>query len=85
MPTLDSEIELLEVFSKANVIAITLNHENMTDIELEKSIENYEFVYDLPATDVLKHGTEKLIQTLYKVFPELVHANYCNDISKIRN
>jgi len=71
MPTLESEIELIEVFSKANVIAITINHEDMTDEELEKTIRKYEYEYELPTTDILKHGCGKLIKQLFEVFPEL--------------
>ncbi len=71
MPTLESEIELLEVFSKSPVIAITLNHEDMTDEEVNKTIIEYEYKYELPTTDVLKYGSDKLVQTLFDVFPEL--------------
>jgi len=71
MPDLKSEIELLEVFSQSPVIAITLNHEDMTDEEVNKTIVEYEYKYELPTTDVLKHGSDKLIQALFDVFPEL--------------
>ena len=71
MPTLESEIELLEVFSKSQVIAITLNHEDMTDDEVKNTIVEYEYKYELPTTDVLKHGSDKLVQTLLELFPEL--------------
>jgi len=71
MPTLESEIELLEVFSKSKVIAITLNHEDMTDEEVKNTIVEYEYRYELPTTDVLKHGSGKLVQTLFELFPEL--------------
>ncbi|MBU1096429.1 MAG: DUF1611 domain-containing protein [Bacteroidetes bacterium] len=71
MPTLESEIELIELFSKSRVIAITLNHEDMTDDEVKKTIVEYEYKYELPTTDVLKFGSEKLVETLFNVFPEL--------------
>lgn len=73
MPSLESEIELLEVFSKSPVIAITLNHENMSDAEVEETILAYEEQYDLPTTDVLKHGCHKLVEELYEYFPELIN------------
>lgn len=72
MPSLISEIELLEVFSQAKVIAITLNHEGMTDEELSGTILNYEKEYDLPTTDVLKFGCDKLVDKIYETFPELI-------------
>ncbi len=71
MPTLESEIELIEVFSKSRVIAITLNHEDMTDDELEDTIVAYEYKYELPTTDVLKKGCDKLVKELFTVFPKL--------------
>ena len=71
MPTLESEIELNEVFSRSKVIAITINHEDMTDDELENTIAEYEDSYKLPTTDILKHGCDKVIKTLFEEFPEL--------------
>ena len=38
MPKLESEIELIEIFSHSKVIAITINHEDMTDAELTNKI-----------------------------------------------
>jgi uncharacterized NAD-dependent epimerase/dehydratase family protein len=74
MPKLESEINLLEVFSNSNVIAITINHEDMTDIEIEETIVEYENRYKLPTTDVLKHGCDKLVSKLKEVFPELIKS-----------
>jgi len=72
MPTLESEIKLNELFSKSKVIAITLNHENMTDQELENTIVEYESKYKLPTTDVLKYSADKLVKKIFEVFPEIV-------------
>ena len=71
MPTLESEINLLQVFSNAPVIAITINHEDMTDQQVAKTITAYESQYKLPTTDVLKAGCDKLVKSLLKLFPEL--------------
>ncbi len=71
MPTLESEIELLEIFSRTKVIAITLNHEDMTEEEIKETITEYEERYQLPTTDALKYGCEKLVKRLFEVFPEL--------------
>lgn len=73
MPTLESEIELLEVFSGSPVIAITINHEGMSNDEIEKAIFAYEEEFALPTTDVLKFGCDKLIEKLYETFPELIN------------
>jgi len=71
MPTLESEIELIEVFSRSKVIAITLNHEDMTEEEIKETITEYEERFQLPTTDVLKYGCEKLVKRLFEIFPEL--------------
>jgi len=71
MPSLESEIELIESFSKSRVIAITINHEDMTDEEVDSSVLEYQDKYMLPTADVLKHGCEKLVRKLFKVFPKL--------------
>ena len=71
MPTLASEIQQLEVFSKSKVIAITINHEGMTSPELMDTIQTYEVKYQRPTTDVLKYGCKKLVNELFNIFPSL--------------
>jgi uncharacterized NAD-dependent epimerase/dehydratase family protein len=71
MPTLESEIALIEMFSGSKVIAITINHEDMDDTEVDTVIAEYELRYRLPSTDVLKHGCQKLVDALLDAFPEL--------------
>jgi uncharacterized NAD-dependent epimerase/dehydratase family protein len=73
MPTLESEIELIEAFSQAEVIAITLNHEDMSENEIATTIEDYEKDYELPTTDVLKFNCDKLVDKIYESFPELIN------------
>lgn len=75
MPTIKSEIELIENFSNSKVIAITINHENMSDKELEDVITEYENQLGLPTTDVLKHGCDKLITSIFETFPLLKNKN----------
>jgi len=72
MPSLETEIELNEVFSRSKVIAITINDEDMTDVELENTVAEYEDRYKLPVTNVLKFGCDNIIKKIYKVFPELL-------------
>jgi uncharacterized NAD-dependent epimerase/dehydratase family protein len=71
MPTLESEIELAEIISGSKVIALTLNHEDMTDKEIDETVVEYESTYGLPTMDVLKHGCEKIVDQLFETFPEL--------------
>lgn len=71
MPTVESEIQLIEAISQSQVIAIALNHENLTDEEILKTIKDYEDCFCLPTTDVLNYGCQKLIQILSDRFPKL--------------
>lgn len=71
MPTIQSEIDLIENFSKAKVIAVTINHENMTDIEIAQKISEYEEDLELPTTDVLKFGCDKLIESIFEAYPDM--------------
>lgn len=71
MPTLASEIRLIELFAECAVVAITLNHEGMEEGELPDTIAAYEEQYGLPVTDVLRDGCDKLVERIYEVFPQL--------------
>ncbi len=71
MPTVESEIHLIEAISQSQVIAIALNHENLADEEISKTISDYESRFCLPTTDVLNYGCQKLIQALNDHFPKL--------------
>ena len=71
MPTLESEIALLESFSGSPVIAITINHENMISGEVDKTIDEYQKQFKLPVTDVLLHNCDSLIDKIVASFPQL--------------
>jgi len=71
MPSLKSEIELIESFIKTRVIAITLNHEEMTDAEVDIIQLEYELRYEIPTTDPLKYGCDKIVEKLIQDFPSL--------------
>lgn len=71
MPTLKSEIDLLESFSGESVIGITLNHENMTTFEIDKTIIEYQKEFNLPTTDVLTYNCDSLIEKIISFFPAL--------------
>lgn len=71
MPSVDSEINLIEAISAAKVIAITLSHENLSTQELDLIIDRYEQELKLPTTDVLEYGCQKLIEALIAYFPSL--------------
>jgi uncharacterized NAD-dependent epimerase/dehydratase family protein len=71
MPTLASEIELLEVFSNSKVIGIAINHEHMNEREVDATILQYEHRHSIAATDVLLKGPEKLVSAIRSAFADL--------------
>jgi len=82
MPTVESEIQLIEAISQSQVIAIALNHENLTDEEIPKIITDYEDRFGLPTTDVLNYGCQKLVQALGDRFPRLNQKNTRSRLEK---
>jgi uncharacterized NAD-dependent epimerase/dehydratase family protein len=74
MPLVESEIKLIEAISQAEVLAITLSHEELSELEVTKFIKDYEKRLQLPTTDVLSRGCRKLVQTIVNHFPELNRA-----------
>lgn len=68
MPSLDREIAMLEMFAGAKILAITINHENMSDNEIDDTINEYEDRFQVPCCDVLKHGCEKLVRVVKQGF-----------------
>ncbi len=71
MPTVASEIKLIEFISQTSVMAIALSHEDLEDEEILDIIVDYEEQFQLPTTDVLSHGCQKLVQALGNNFPQL--------------
>ncbi len=71
MPTLESEIRLIEAISQSKVMAITLNNKNLTAAESVETIKDCERFFRLPTTDVLNYGCQKLLNVLDDCFPQL--------------
>jgi uncharacterized NAD-dependent epimerase/dehydratase family protein len=71
MPTVASEIQLIESISPARVIAIALSHEHLAAPEMQSIIDRYEQQFQLPTTDILSHGCQKLVHALMAQFPQL--------------
>lgn len=71
MPTIESEVELVETFADANVIAVAINHENMSPSEVEDVAKKYEEEFDVAAMDVLAVGADGLVDKILETFPEL--------------
>lgn len=75
MPSVASEIELIEVISQSPVLGITLSHEGMNEVEVVQTIKEYERRFQLPTTDVLSYGCDKLVQMLVHHFPALKRSS----------
>ena len=71
MPTPDTEINLIQTFADTKVIGLTINHEHMTDIEVDTAITLYECELGIPTTDALTGSPERLLEMVFAAFPEL--------------
>ena len=71
MPAPATEIRVIEAFADTRVIGLTLNHENMTEVEVDAAIALYECELGIPVTDALTRPVERLVQMVLSAFPEL--------------
>ena len=71
MPTPAAEINLIQTFADTRVIGLTINHENMTEAEVDASITRYERELNIPVADALTCSPELLVEMLVSGFPEL--------------
>ncbi len=53
------------------MIGVTINHEEMTDLELDQSIGDHHRELDLPVTDPLTRPGQDLVDMVLLAFPEL--------------
>ncbi|WP_350352250.1 DUF1611 domain-containing protein [Microbacterium sp. A8/3-1] len=71
MPTVESEVALIEAFADTKVIGITVNHENLSEPQLSASIDEIELSLGLPATDPLTRPLTELVEMVLQAFPSL--------------
>jgi uncharacterized NAD-dependent epimerase/dehydratase family protein len=72
VPTVASEVKLIEAFANTRVIGITVNHEGMSDdAEIEMAIDQIELELALPATDPLTRPLDRLADMVLDAFPAL--------------
>lgn len=72
MAPLDKEIKVIELLSNRPIIALSLNHENMSEAEIEATVQRYENDFGIPCCDVLKHGPAKVVQKILKTFEDFL-------------
>ena len=71
MPMPADEINLIETFSDTKVIGLTINHENMTDDEVDVAITLYELELGIPVTDALSRSPDRLVEMVISAFPQI--------------
>ena len=69
--TLQAEIDLIEESTGPYVMAVTINGEGMSQEEIGDVIEEYEERFQIPVTDVLTHGCQKIVDQIFELFPDL--------------
>jgi len=72
--SLKEQIEAIKVISGKKVVAITINHENMTDDEIISESQKIFEETGIPAFDVLKFGAEGLVNILKELIPANLQA-----------
>ncbi len=65
----DQQIKAIEMLSGKKVIAITVNHEDMTQNEIKAACISLQEITGLSAYDVLAFGAEELVKDIIKLVP----------------
>lgn len=71
MPSVASEVALIEAFADTRVIGITVNHENLTPDALASAIDEIELDLGIPATDPLTRPAHELVEMVLQALPAL--------------
>jgi len=71
MPSVASEISLIETFSDTTVIGLTLNHEGMSLDDIFTAMVGYSNELGIPVTDPLSQPIEQLIDMVQSVYPHI--------------
>ncbi len=71
MPDPAVEINLIQTFADTRVIGLTINHEHMTEADVDVAISRYERELGIPVTDALTRSTDCLVEMTLAAFPDL--------------
>ena len=74
MPTVASEINLIQTFAETKVIGLTINHEGMTDVDVTEAIKLYELELGIPVTDALTRTPDRLVEMVLAGLPRAGEA-----------
>jgi uncharacterized NAD-dependent epimerase/dehydratase family protein len=75
MPEPASEIKLIEAFADTQVIGLSINHENMDDMQVSAAIGRYERELGIIATDALTRSPASLVDMVFSAFPALAQMS----------
>ncbi len=73
MPTVASEIALIEAFADTKVIGVTINHERMEPDEIGVAIIEHQLELGLPVTDPLTRPAAELVDMVLRALPHLAN------------
>lgn len=71
MPDPADEIALIESFTDTKVIGMTINHEGMSEAEIETAITDHALRLGVPVTDALRRPPAQLADLVLAAYPEL--------------
>lgn len=71
MPDPADEVKLIEAFADTKVIGLTINHEGMTDAEIDIAALTIAKRLEIPVTDALSRAKEQLTDMVFAQFPSL--------------
>ncbi|MGO2747937.1 DUF1611 domain-containing protein [Microbacterium sp.] len=75
MPTVASEVALIESFAETRVIGVTVNHEHLSTAQIGEAIDAIELEIGVPATDPLTRPLSDLVEMVLSAFPALVDGS----------
>ncbi len=76
MPEPADEIALIETFSDAKVIGLTINHEGMSEAEIGATITEQSHILGLPVTDPLSRPAATLLALVAEAYPGLFEKKF---------
>jgi len=71
----ETQIQALELIAGKPVVAITINHENLSDEQLKNACDDLRSRTGLPVLDVLREGAEALVDVVLPLKKESVGRN----------
>ena len=71
MPAPADEIHLIQTFAETRVIGLTINHEGMSESEVDTAIQLYQRELGIPSVDALRAPSTRLVEMVTSAFPQL--------------